>query len=175
MSLELILGGARSGKSHFAEQRARQSEQNGLEVIYIATATAGDNEMADRIQHHQQQRPSHWYTAETPIHLAKTLQAHAHPQKCLIIDCLTLWLTNCLLAEGHCWEQEQQLLLENIHMLPGQKILVGNEVGHGIVPMGELSRRFVDENGRLHQSLAQLADNVFWVVAGLPQVLKGSL
>ncbi|WP_353573101.1 bifunctional adenosylcobinamide kinase/adenosylcobinamide-phosphate guanylyltransferase [Candidatus Albibeggiatoa sp. nov. BB20] len=175
MSLELILGGARSGKSRFAEQRAKQSEQNGLEVIYIATATASDHEMTDRITHHQQQRPSHWHTVETPIHLAETLQIHADPQKCLIIECLTLWITNCLLAEGNCWEQERQLLLEQIHTLPGQHIFVGNEVGHGVVPMGELSRQFVDENGRLHQSLAQLADNVFWVVAGLPQVLKGTL
>jgi len=173
MRLELVLGGARSGKSRFTEQRAIQSEQQGLEVIYIATATAQDNEMAARIVHHQQQRPSHWHTVETPIQLTETLQAYAHPQRCLIVECLTLWLTNCLLADQDCWERERQLLLDQVQALSGQKIFVGNEIGQGIVPMGELSRRFVDENGRLQQSLAQLADNVFWVVAGLPQVLKG--
>jgi len=175
MTLELVLGGARSGKSHFTEQRAIQSEQQGLEVVYIATATAQDDEMTQRIAHHQQQRPSHWQTIETPIQLAKTLQTYAHPKKCLIVECLTLWLTNCLLAEADCWARERQLLLDQVQALPGQNIFVGNEVGQGIVPMSELSRRFVDENGRLQQSLAQLADNVFWVVAGLPQALKGRL
>lgn len=169
--LELILGGARSGKSRFAEQRALES---GLEVIYIATATAGDAEMAARIAHHQQHRPPHWQTIETPIYLAQTLQTYAHPQTCLLVDCLTLWLNNCLFDEAICWETQKQLLLTQLAQLPGQQILVSNEVGQGIVPLGAVSRQFVDESGRLHQALATLADRVFWVVAGLPQILKAS-
>jgi adenosylcobinamide kinase/adenosylcobinamide-phosphate guanylyltransferase len=170
MCVELILGGARSGKSHFAEQRALQS---GLEVIYIATATASDTEMAARIAHHQQHRPIHWQTVEAPVYLAETLHTYAHPQACLLVDCLTLWLNNCLFESTVCWETQRQLLLAQIAELPGQQILVSNEVGQGIVPLGAVSRQFVDESGRLHQALAKLADRVFWVVAGLPQVLKG--
>jgi len=172
MSLELILGGARSGKSSFAEQRALQS---GLEVIYIATATAGDSEMATRIAHHQQNRHIHWQTVETPVYLAQTLQKYAQAQTCLLVDCLTLWLNNCLFDEAVCWETQRQLLLAQIAELPGRQILVSNEVGQGIVPLGAVSRQFVDESGRLHQALASLADRVFFVVAGLPQVLKGEL
>ncbi len=168
--LELILGGARSGKSSFAEQLALES---GLEVIYIATATVGDSEMAARIAHHQQSRPKHWQTVETPVDLAKTLQNYAHPQACLLVDCLTLWLNNCLFDQTVCWETQRQLLLEQIGNLPGRQILVSNEVGQGIVPLGAISRQFVDESGHLHQALAKLADRVFLVVAGLPQVLKG--
>ena len=169
---ELILGGARSGKSNFAEQRAMQS---GLEVIYIATATAGDSEMAKRIAHHQQSRPIEWQTIETPVHLAKILENYAHPEACLLVDCLTLWLNNCLFDETVSWEIQRQLLLEQIAELPGRQILVSNEVGQGIVPLGAVSRQFVDESGRLHQALASLADQVFFVVAGLPQVLKGGI
>jgi len=170
MSLTLILGGARSGKSHFAEQLALKSN---LEVIYIATATVTDKEMATRIAHHQQQRPAHWQTVESPVYLADTLQTCAKSDTCLLVDCLTLWLNNCLFNENICWETQKQAFLEQITTLQGQQILVSNEVGQGIVPMGEVSRRFVDESGRLHQALAQLADQVIWVVAGLPQVLKG--
>jgi adenosylcobinamide kinase/adenosylcobinamide-phosphate guanylyltransferase len=169
---ELILGGARSGKSSFAEQLALES---GLEIIYIATATVGDSEMATRIALHQQTRPKHWQTIETPVDLAKTLQTYAHPQACLLVDCLTLWLNNCLFDETVCWETQKQLLLEQIAKLPGRQILVSNEVGQGIVPLGAISRQFVDESGHLHQKLASLADRVFLVIAGLPQLLKGKL
>jgi adenosylcobinamide kinase/adenosylcobinamide-phosphate guanylyltransferase len=171
MCVELILGGARSGKSHFAQQRALQS---GLEVIYIATATANDAEMAARIAYHQQNRPIHWQTVEAPVYLAETLHTYAHPKTCLLVDCLTLWLNNCLFESTAGWETQRQLLLAQIANLPGQQILVSNEVGQGIVPLGAVSRQFVDESGRLHQALAKLADRVFWVVAGLPQVLKGA-
>jgi len=167
---ELILGGARSGKSRFAEQRAQES---GLEVIYIATATVGDAEMAARIAHHQQQRPSHWQTIETPIYLAQALETYARPDTCLLIDCLTLWLNNCLFNETVDWECQKQLLLTQLTQLPGRQIFVSNEVGQGIVPLGAVSRQFVDESGRLHQALASQANQVFWIVAGLPQLLKG--
>lgn len=169
--IELILGGARSGKSRLAEQKAQDS---GLEVIYIATATAEDEEMEDRIDHHRRQRPEHWQLVEEPIALAEVLKVHARPDRCLLVDCLTLWVTNLLChAEQELFLKERQALLECLDALEGHVILVSNEVGMGIVPMGELSRRFCDESGRLHQELASQAEKVTLTVAGLPHVLKG--
>lgn len=169
---ELILGGVRSGKSALAEQRALDS---GLRVIYIATATAGDEEMAARIAHHRQRRPGTWYIVEEPVHLAAALQANAADNHCIIVDCLTLWLTNLLLADDTTvLERESTLLLEQLPSLSGQIVLVSNEVGLGIVPLGELSRRFADEAGRLHQQLAARCERVTFVAAGLPLTLKGS-
>jgi adenosylcobinamide kinase/adenosylcobinamide-phosphate guanylyltransferase len=169
--LELVLGGARSGKSTYAEQQAKAS---GLDVIYIATAQADDAEMAHRIRQHQSQRPSHWKTSETPIALASTLTEQARSSRCLLVDCLTLWLSNCLLHDDiECWPQQRQCLLDVLPNLPGTIILVSNEVGQGIVPMGEINRRFVDEAGWLHQSLAEIAARVTLLTAGLPQYLKG--
>lgn len=169
----LILGGARSGKSRYAETLAQQS---GREVVYIATATAQDSEMQARIAHHRSSRPAHWLTLEEPLALATTLQQYAAPTRLLLVDCLTLWLTNLL-----CLEDEQRLqaetdaLLQTLPHLPGDILLVSNEVGLGIVPLGELTRRYVDAAGRLHQQLgAQLATVVF-MVAGLPHTLKGDL
>ena len=168
---ELILGGARSGKSRLAERLAQES---GKDVIYIATATAGDDEMARRIQHHIDQRPDGWQVIEEPIRLAHTLQQQAADNRCLLVDCLALWLTNLLLQqEGRHFECERESLLSLLPELPGYIILVSNEVGMGIVPMGELSRRFQDEAGFLHQRLAQQCERVILTVAGLPQVLKG--
>ena len=170
---ELILGGVRSGKSRLAEQRARASE---LEVVYIATATAGDEEMRQRIAHHQQRRPSSWQLIEEPLMLANVLQQHAADNRCLLVDCLTLWLTNLLLAgDASPLAEEREALLEQLPGLPGHIILVSNETGMGIVPQGELTRRFADEAGRLHQDLAQICDRVTLTVAGLPQVLKGDI
>jgi len=169
--IELILGGARSGKSRFAEQLA---EQSGLEVIYIATATASDAEMAARIAHHQHHRPAHWQTLEVPIALADCLQVYARPQRCLLVDCLTLWLNNCLFDETACWETQKQQFLTQLAELPGRQILVSNEVGQGVVPLGTVSRQFVDESGRLHQALANIADRVIFIIAGLPQILKAT-
>ncbi len=168
---ELILGGVRSGKSRLAEQHAQAS---GLEVLYIATATAGDAEMQQRIAHHQQQRPSTWSLIEEPLMLAKVLQQQAREDRCLLVDCLTLWLTNLLLSEdASMLARERDALLEQLKNLPGHIILVSNETGMGIVPEAELARRFGDEAGRLHQQLAQLCDRVILTVAGLPHVLKG--
>ena len=172
---QLILGGARSGKSVLAEQLAKNS---GKPVIYIATTNTAynDNEMHSRIQHHQQRRPSDWQTVETPLLLAKQLEQLASPEHCLLIDCLTLWLTNCLMEEdAETWPQQRQALLDCLASLPGDIILVGNEVGSGVVPLGELNRRFVDENGFLHQSLATICDRVILTAAGLPLVMKGPL
>ncbi len=167
---QLILGGARSGKSSLAENLAAYS---GTSVIYIATSnsTLNDSEMDLRIKRHRASRPADWQTIESPIALAETLQQQAADNRCLLVDCLTLWLSNCLL--NNSWQQEKQHLLDLLPTLPGSIIFVSNEVGHGIVPLGELNRQFVDESGFLHQALAPLCDRVVFTIAGLPTVLKG--
>lgn len=170
---QLIIGGARSGKSSLAERLAQHSDKR---VIYIATADTNlnDDEMSHRIQHHRQRRPGHWQTIEAPLQLAQQLQLHAAPEHCLLVDCLTLWLSNCLFhADTDLWPQQRQALLDAITGLPGDIILVGNELGSGVVPLGEINRRFVDENGFLHQAIAPLCDRVILTAAGLPLVLKG--
>jgi adenosylcobinamide kinase/adenosylcobinamide-phosphate guanylyltransferase len=164
---ELILGGARSGKSTLAEQRAVHS---GLDRLYIATATGEDAEMVARINHHQQHRDAGWTLVEAPLYLAETLLAHHASNRCIVVDCLTLWLSNCLHSE--CWEQQQQALLAALPRLSGHIVLVSNETGLGVVPMGEISRRFVDAAGFLHQRLATLCQQVTLTVAGLPLALK---
>jgi len=169
--LQLILGGARSGKSRLAEQIAQSSS---LPVIYLATAQALDQEMQDRIYHHQQRRPASWTLVEECLYLAERLQELDREHQVILIDCLTLWMTNLLCAEDdHLQLQECEKLLTVLPNLRSQVILVSNETGLGVVPLGEISRRFVDESGRLHQRLAQLADCVIFCVAGLPMVLKG--
>ncbi|VAW66257.1 Adenosylcobinamide kinase / Adenosylcobinamide-phosphate guanylyltransferase [hydrothermal vent metagenome] len=167
---QFILGGARSGKSAYAEQQAKSSEK---QVIYIATASAGDDEMRQRIKLHQQQRPGHWQLVEESIQLVDALRQHDHVNHCLLVDCLTLWLSNCLAMNNELFLKEQQLeLLSLIPELKSDLILVSNEVGQGIVPLGALSRKFVDESGRLHQQLSVVCDRVVFITAGLPQVLK---
>lgn len=167
--LELILGGARSGKSRIAEERAIAS---GKQLFYIATAQAGDAEMAQRIQHHREQRDRRWTVIEEPCRLAEVLVATAAPKRCLLVDCLTLWMSNLLQHDR--WPQERQALVDLLPQLPGDIILVSNEVGMGIIPMGELNRQFVDESGRLHQELTNLCHRVTFTVAGIPQLLKNS-
>lgn len=173
--IELILGGARSGKSAFAERRAVES---GLPVTYIATATALDEEMAARIAAHRSRRPADWRVVEEPKSLAAVLRDEAGSGKCVVVDCLTLWLSNLLAsldpADESRFQQERTALLDAVPGLQGHVILVGNEVGMGIVPMGELCRRFCDEAGRLHQDLGRLCDRVTLMVAGLPLTVKGS-
>jgi adenosylcobinamide kinase/adenosylcobinamide-phosphate guanylyltransferase len=172
---ELILGGVRSGKSRLAERHARES---ALDVVYIATATAyaGDDvEMQQRIRLHREARPAHWHVVEEPYGLARTLHAHAAADRCLLVDCLTLWLTNLLCAQdASLFACERDALLEALPRLPGHIILVSNETGLGVVPLGELTRRFVDESGRLHQELAQRCDRVIFTIAGLTHLLKGT-
>lgn len=169
----LILGGARSGKSALAERWAADS---GLAVTYIATSQAGDGEMAERIAHHRARRPSAWACVEEPLALADALRTQAAADRLLLVDCLTLWLSNLLcLEDGARFAKERDALLDVVSTLPGGLILVSNEVGLGIVPMGALSRRFVDEAGRLHQQLASRCERVVFVAAGLPLALKGSL
>jgi len=167
---ELILGGARSGKSALAERYAAES---GLEVVYIATAEAGDGEMCERIAHHRARRPGHWLCIEEPRQLAAILKRQAAADRVLLVDCLTLWLSNLLVAGDDVFERERAALLTLLGQLPGRIILVSNEVGLGIVPLGELTRRFCDESGRLHQAVAAVCDRVTFVTAGLPMTLKG--
>ena len=179
---ELILGGARSGKSALAERRARES---ALRVVYLATAEARDAEMARRIEHHRARRPAEWGLVEAPLHLAAALREQAAVDACLLVDCLTLWLSNLFFA-GHAATQaetgqpvdcallagETQAMLDLLPSLPGRIILVSNEVGCGIVPMDPVSRLFADEQGRLNQRIAALAQRVTLVAAGLPLELK---
>jgi adenosylcobinamide kinase/adenosylcobinamide-phosphate guanylyltransferase len=167
---ELILGGARSGKSALALRRAADS---GLAVTWLATAQALDAEMAERIARHRDERPGGWRTIEEPLHLAQALQDCAAADACIVVDCLTLWLTNLLLAEdATLLERETAALLAALPALPGTVILVANEVGLGIVPDNTLARLFRDEAGRLNQSLAVACEHVTFVAAGLPLVLK---
>jgi adenosylcobinamide kinase/adenosylcobinamide-phosphate guanylyltransferase len=167
----LILGGARSGKSALAETLATES---GKEVVYIATAEPRDAEMAVRIEHHRARRIAGWTTVEAPRELAASLQRHAAAQRCVLVDCLTLWVSNLLFDEGEAvWQDERARLLDVLPQLPGEILLVSNEVGLGVVPMGAISRRFVDESGRLHQALGGLCERVLFVAAGLPMTLKG--
>ena len=167
----LILGGVRSGKSRLAERLAGES---GLPVTYIATATAGDDEMRARIAAHRARRPAIWSVVEEPCALATTLHSHAAPDRCLLVDCLTLWLTNLLIAQDvTLFDSERTALLDLLPGLPGQLILVSNETNMGVMPLGELTRRYCDEAGRLHQDLAQICEHVILTVAGLPHILKG--
>jgi adenosyl cobinamide kinase/adenosyl cobinamide phosphate guanylyltransferase len=171
---ELILGGVRSGKSRLAEQRAQES---GLAVVYVATATAGDDEMRRRIEEHRKQRHARWLTIEEPSALAQVVREHAGKDRCVLIECLTLWLTNLLCAtQGpRELEAERAALLTVVQEVPGDLIIVSNETGLGIVPIDALSRRFSEEAGLLHQDLARICDRVTFVAAGLPLVLKGGL
>ena len=168
---ELILGGARSGKSRLAEKLAADS---GLAVTYIATSQALDGEMSARIRQHRERRPAEWALLEEPLELARVLRESASVERCLLVDCLTLWLTNLLMLEDHArLLAEREALLEGLAQLPGRIILVSNETGLGVVPMGELTRRYVDEAGWLHQAIAERCQRVIFTVAGLPMLLKG--
>lgn len=169
--LELILGGARSGKSRLAEQLAADS---GLAVTYIATSQALDGEMNERIAQHRARRPADWALVEEPLALAQMLREQAAADRCLLVDCLTLWLTNLLMLEDDTRLQaERDALLACLGQLPGRIILVSNETGLGVVPLGELTRRYVDLAGWLHQDLAARSQRVIFTVAGLPMLLKG--
>lgn len=169
---ELILGGARSGKSRLAE---RQAADSGLAVVYIATSQPLDGEMSARVAHHRARRPYHWGLVEEPVELARVLREHASAGTCLLVDCLTLWLTNLLMLEDEArLAAERDALLACIAELPGRVLLVSNETGLGVVPLGELTRRYVDEAGWLHQALAERCTRVTFTVAGLPMLLKGA-
>lgn len=170
--LQLILGGARSGKSRLAEKLATDS---GLSVTYIATSQPLDGEMSARVAHHRERRPTEWGLIEEPVELARVLKENATPNHCLLVDCLTLWLTNLLMLEDpDRLKEEREALLQTLATLPGEIIFVSNETGMGVVPLGELTRRYVDEAGWLHQALAERYQRVVLTVAGLPLTLKGT-
>ncbi|RJG14774.1 bifunctional adenosylcobinamide kinase/adenosylcobinamide-phosphate guanylyltransferase [Massilia cavernae] len=183
MTATLILGGARSGKSAHAERLAVQS---GREIVYIATARAGDGEMAARIAHHRDARPAHWTTVEEPLRLGDAIVRHSGATRLVLVDCLTLWLSNLMFSDGRdypdvgtialppLFHEQRAELLAALQHAGGDVVLVSNEVGMGIVPYGAVSRSFADEAGRLNQAVAALCDRVVFIAAGLPLALKGT-
>ncbi|MEO9598905.1 bifunctional adenosylcobinamide kinase/adenosylcobinamide-phosphate guanylyltransferase [Parasphingorhabdus sp.] len=168
--ITLILGGTRSGKSSFAQDLA---EKNGDKLVYVATAQAFDEEMEDRIHRHQNDRGSGWQTVEETRDLASVITAYSSPETMLLIDCLTIWLSNLMLAEADL-ETAQDQLVKALSEAPGPIIMVSNEVGAGIVPETPLGRRFRDESGWMNQRVAAAAHDVALITAGLPLWLKQS-
>ncbi len=173
MSLTFVLGGARSGKSRYAQAAAESySADHGARLSLVATATAGDAEMAERIARHQAERSAAWRTVEAPLRLAEALATFSRDDA-VVVDCLTLWLSNSMAEhQGHGARLEG--LIPALAACPARLWLVSNEVGWGIVPDNALARRFRDEAGRAHQRIAALAEDVVLVVAGLPLTLKGA-
>jgi adenosylcobinamide kinase/adenosylcobinamide-phosphate guanylyltransferase len=166
MSITLVLGGARSGKSRMAENLAQSPK------YYIATAEAFDDEMKNRIATHKVQRGDGWETIEAPIALAAAITKHDRPETFILVDCITLWLSNLLLADMD-WEDELEQLLGVLGSLKGEVVIVSNEVGLGIVPDNALARRFRDAQGIANQSIAEVADVVVMMIAGMDLQLKG--
>ena len=169
MTCLFVLGGARSGKSRYAQARAEAVD--GV-PMFVATAQAYDAEMAERIARHQADRDSRWTTIDAPLALPAAIATHAGAGRVLLIDCLTLWTSNVMLAE-HDMDAATGALVAAIHAAPGALVIVANEVGLGIVPDNALARRFRDYAGRLNQRVAAAADEVVLIAAGLPIKLKG--
>lgn len=181
--IHLIIGGARSGKSSFAEYSVLAQQKSAQGIGYIATATAFDDEMSQRILRHQQQRADQpWQLIECPIDLATEIAALTD-NKIYLVECLTLWLSNILLKaselyiddtsaiDGYLHQQVKQLV-NAIATTPNELVLVSNEVGQGVIPLGELNRLFVDHMGWLNQAIARIADRVDFVCAGIATALK---
>ena len=164
----LVLGGARSGKSAYAERMILEAAPTAL---YLATGSAGDAEMAERIRQHQARRGPAWTTFEVPLDLSGALADLARPEMPILVDCLTLWLSN-LMAAGADIGAETGRLTALLPLLPGPVVLVANEVGLGIVPDNPLARAFRDHAGRLNQAVAAAVDTVIFIAAGLPLQLK---
>jgi adenosylcobinamide kinase / adenosylcobinamide-phosphate guanylyltransferase len=168
----LILGGVRSGKSRYAEEIARRSN---AAVSVIVTAASGDEEMAARIAMHRARRPAGWRVIEAPIELGMAIEGSSMRGTVVVVDCLTLWLSNLMaLEDAQALGRERAALKEALARAEGAVLLVSNEVGSGVVPVNELARRFIDEAGVLHQELGQLCDRVVWMVAGIPTIVKGA-
>ena len=168
---QLILGGARSGKSRLAQERVAALS---LPVTYIATATVYDQEMAARVEKHKGERPAEWTVLEVPEALPEILIKLSGSHQAVLVDCLTLWVTNLLMKDLNTLERGIDDLCAAVEAFEGNVVMVSNEVGWGIVPMGELSRQFQDHAGLLHQRLAQIVDRVTLTVAGLPLEMKGT-
>ncbi|WP_420474062.1 bifunctional adenosylcobinamide kinase/adenosylcobinamide-phosphate guanylyltransferase [Noviherbaspirillum sp. ST9] len=182
MTRSLVFGGARSGKSAYAESLCASS---GKPVVYVATARAGDAEMQTRIAHHRARRDTAWMTVEEPLALGNVLRDMSAPGNVVMVDCLTVWLSNLLFCDGRIYPEighidppehyflERDAFLSALEQVSGEVVIVSNEVGMGIVPQGAISRWFVDEAGRLNQAVAARCERAVWVAAGLPLVLKG--
>jgi len=169
--LMLILGGARSGKSRFAQSMA---EARWDRPLYLATAEILDSEMEERVKLHREKRGPRWQHIEEPLAIAAVLRAPAIECDGILVDCLTLWLTNVLLKEGEgACEERKRELLDALRQRAKNTILVSNEVGLGIVPDNPLGRKFRDLAGWLNQAIAAEADSVVFVAAGLPLAIKG--
>ena len=183
MTRTLVLGGARSGKSAYAQMLAAADAKP---VVYIATAQARDDEMAARIDCHRHDRPASWTTVEEPLALGNAIATHSTADNVVLVDCLTVWLSNLLFIDGITFPEigtiapppsflrERQQFLDALQQARGDIVLVTNEVGMGIIPQGAITRWYVDEAGRLHQAVAALCERAIWVAAGLPMVLKGN-
>lgn len=165
----LVLGGARSGKSSFAEKLV---EASGLRPVYLATGRAFDEEMESRIATHRDRRGPQWQTVEEPLDLVAALSKHTGDGRFVLVDCLTLWITNLMMA-GHDIAAETQRLTEALPGLSGPAVFVSNEVGLGIVPENRMAREFRDHAGFLHQAVAAVADEVYFMAAGLSLKMKG--
>ena len=168
MGSVLVLGGQRSGKSRYAEDLIAAS---GLAPVYLATATAGDREMAERIQRHRARRGDDWRTIEEPIDVGGVLMREAKAGTAVLVDCLTLWLSNLMQAERPI-EIDTERMVAALRDAKGAVVVVTNEVGSGIIPDNALARRYADALGTLNQRIAYAADKVVLVAAGLPLILK---
>jgi len=164
----LIIGGARSGKSSYAERLVINSQ---LQPVYIATAEARDDEMHTRITNHKNRRGTAWITLEEPLALCETLTSHTTPANAVLVDCLTLWLSNLMMA-GKDIEEETERLTKLMPELAGPVVFVSNEVGMGLVPETAVGREFRDHQGRLNQRIALVANSVQFITAGYPLFLK---
>lgn len=173
-SHHLILGGQRSGKSRYAEHLGRQwlAQEAGREVMVVATAMAADGEMQQRIERHRRDRPSGFATLEEPLDLGGAIVRASQPGRLLIVDCLTLWVTNVLMPHGQepvgDWRARKDALLSALDPCRSPVILVSNEIGQGVIPMGAVLRQFVDELGWLHQDVSRRCARLTWMVAGQP-------
>jgi len=175
--IHLVIGGARSGKSRFAESQVQSIEvcQQASKVTYIATATADDHEMLDRISHHQKNRPESWDLIEEPFYLAQIIERLDQSDQIILIDCMTLWISNWLCDDSRdpiAWQKQCEEFLETLSDSQAKILIVSNEVGGGIVPLGDLSREFVDQAGWLNQKLSERVSDVTLVISGIPIALK---
>ena len=168
--ITFVLGGARSGKSKFAEDLVLSS---GLKPVYLATARTKDEEMSERIAIHQERRGNEWITIEEPLALADAINNEAHEGRVILVDCLTLWVTNLMMEEADV-VRECQSLCEALKQSSAPIVLVSNETGLGIIPDNKMAREFGDLAGEVNQKIASVADEVFFIAAGLPLVLKTS-
>jgi adenosylcobinamide kinase/adenosylcobinamide-phosphate guanylyltransferase len=173
-TVTLVLGGVRSGKSRWAQNLAEKAER----VAYLATAQACDAEMSEKIRRHQEDRPNRWHTLEEPLDLARVITDRAAEFDLLLVDCLTVFVSNLLYAaetDPASMEQRIESLLDVLRSAPTSIVLVSNEVGSGVVPPYPLGRKYRDALGELNQRVAAIADNVVLLVAGLPLALKGNI